>query len=76
MEKKVSYLFPEKEPLKNSYKGQQFSVFLIKYKEEMNPRPQDDEFDKLIWIKPSELKNYDTRHRAEAYGQALDLYGL
>lgn len=75
-EETVTYLYPPEEPLRNSYIGQKFSVFLVQYKEEMNPQPQDDEFDELIWIKPSELRNYDTRHRAEAYGLALRLYGL
>lgn len=72
----ISYLFPEDEPLRGFYKGQRFHVFLIKYRDSMEPVPQDDEFDKLLWIKPSELDNFDTRHRGEAYRKALDLYGL
>jgi hypothetical protein len=30
----------------------------------------------LIRIDPGELKNYETLHRAEAYHQALQIYGL
>lgn len=70
---RVSYLFPKEEPLRNAYKGQEFRIFHIKYEEFMNPLPQDDEFDTLLWIKPEQLDNYDTRHRAEAYGKALKI---
>lgn len=67
----VFYLYPPEEPLRNSYKGQRFHVFLIRFRETMDPHPQDDEFDRLLWIAPGDLDSYDTRHREEAYKKAL-----
>ena len=38
--------------------------------------PQDDEFDELLWIYPSELKNYNSYFRANAYKKALEICDL
>lgn len=58
------------------FTGQKQFVFKIKYRDDMKIEPQDEEFDKLIWIKPNELNKYDFRHRLFAYREALILCGL
>ena len=75
-EKRVHYHFPKAESQWNPYLGQEFYIFKIQFRESMNPTPQDDEFDKLIWVAPENFKKYNTHHRAEAYEKALRIYGL
>ena len=71
-EEKVYYLYPDNE----FYSGQELSIVKISYNSEIQLLPQDDEFESLYWIQPSELKKYDTDYRAEAYKQALKICKL
>lgn len=74
---KVSYEFNKSsQNIYNKFDGQEQVVFKIKYRNYMKLEPQDDEFDKLIWINPKDLKNYDTRHRTKAYNKALEICKL
>ncbi|MDH3322189.1 MAG: NUDIX hydrolase [Flavobacteriaceae bacterium] len=71
---KVNYPFPPNcHPL---YKGQELSIVKIKYDIHTNISPQDDEFDKMIWIAPHEITNYNSEYRAKAYFQALKICAL
>ncbi len=71
---KIKYPFPPHcHPV---YKGQELSIVKIKYDLNTNIIPQDDEFDKVLWISPIELKNYNTEYRADAYLQALKICKL
>jgi len=72
---KVKYLYP-KEDSYYIFKGQELSVIQIKYNASMKLIPQDDEFDKLYWIKPTELSTYNTYFRANAYNKALKICNL
>jgi len=72
---KVQYLYPPKDPY-FIYKGQQLSVFKIQYNKSMKLIPQDDEFDELHWIHPTDLPKYNTNFRLKAYQRALELCGL
>lgn len=70
---KVRYYYPNKFNPNTPHVGQEQVVFKIKYNDNMVLIPQDDEFEKLIWIDPKELNKYDTQHRTEAYKKALEL---
>jgi len=71
---KINYPFPPNcHPL---YKGQELHIIKIKHNPKVNITPQDDEFDKMLWIKPEEIENYNTEYRAKAYYQALVICGL
>ena len=72
---KVQYLYPPEDPY-YIYKGQQLSVIKIRYNRSMKLIPQDDEFDELHWIKPSELCNFNTNFRGNAYMRALEICEL
>jgi len=72
---KVSYTYPDE----NQYifKRQELNIVKVQYQaHNMRLNPQDDEFDQLQWIYPSELKNYNTYFRADAYKKALEICGL
>jgi len=71
-EEKVVYIYPENE----FYSGQELRIVKIIYNPEIQLQPQDDEFESLFWIQPSELKKFDTDYRAEAYNQALKICKL
>jgi len=78
--KKVKYYYDkitmsDDHPYAN-YLGQEQYVFKIKYRTDMILIPQDNEFDQMIWIKPSELINYDLSLRYIAYKNALNLCDL
>lgn len=75
-EEKVVYLFSDELVKTRDFLGQQQIVFKIKYDPKLIFQPQDDEFDKLIWIYPENLKKYDTLHRFPAYKRALELCGF
>lgn len=75
-EERIHYYYPVTEPLRNNYIGQEFFIFKVLFHDRMRPAPQDDEFDRLLWIKPEDLLKYDTHHRKEAYRKALELYHL
>lgn len=75
-EEKVIYLFPENLENSREFRGQELCVFKIKYDTSIKFIPQDDEFDKLIWIASKDLGKYDTKHRFPAYKKALRLCGL
>jgi len=71
---KIKYPFPPNcHPV---FKGQELSIVKIKYDSNTNIIPQDDEFDKVLWITPIELKNYNTEYRADAYLKALKICKL
>ena len=71
---KVRYLFPEW--TRHVYDGQEQVVYKIFYQENMLLQPQDDELDKLYWVSPDDIQKFDTRHRAKAYQEALNICGL
>ena len=71
---KVRYYFPKN--FKRETIGQEMVVFKIRYNENMTIIPQDDEFEKLIWINPKELNKFDTKHRTTGYKRALELCSL
>lgn len=70
---KVKYYYPNKYNPNNNHVGQEQIIFKIKYRENMNLIPQDNEFEELIWICAKDLDKYDTQHRTEAYKKALEL---
>ena len=72
---KVEYLYPPEDPY-YIYKGQQLSVIKIQYNNSMQLIPQDDEFEELHWIDPTDLINYNTNFRFQAYKKALKLCEL
>lgn len=72
---KVSYQYPEHDPY-YIYLAQELAVVKIKFKTTWRLIPQDDEFEELVWIKPSELANYNTNFRYDAYQEALKICGL
>ncbi len=73
-EEKIRYPFPPNcHPI---FKGQELSIVKINYDLNTNTIPQDDEFDKIIWISPNEIINYNTEYRADAYLKALKICGL
>lgn len=72
---KVSYIYPPEDPY-FIYKGQELSVVKISYNNSWELIPQDDEFDELHWINPTDLQNYNTNFRLKAYLRALELCGL
>lgn len=73
-EEKVRYPFPPNcHPL---YKGQELSIVKIKHRDEAETIPQDDEFDRLLWIRPHELNKFNYEYRSKAYERALMICGL
>lgn len=73
-QEKVRYPFPpDCHPL---YMGQELSIVKIKHRIDAETVPQDDEFDRLIWIKPQEITAYNYEYRSEAYKRALEICGL
>jgi putative (di)nucleoside polyphosphate hydrolase len=71
---KIKYPFPPNcHPV---FKGQELSIVKIKHNPEAQTVPQDDEFNKLYWIKPVDISNYNTEYRSEAYFRALEICGL
>ena len=72
---KVHYLYPPEDPY-YIFKGQQLSVIKIQYNNTMQLIPQDDEFEELYWISPSDLQSYDVGFRINAYTRAVELCGL
>ena len=72
---KVSYIYPDEDQY--IFKRQELNIVKVQYlAHKMRLKTQDDEFDKLHWIYPSELKNYNTYFRADAYKKALEICGL
>lgn len=71
---KVAYTYPDDDYY--IYERQELNIVKIKYNDKMQLIPQDDEFDKLLWIVPSDLPKYNTYFRAEAYNLALKICGL
>lgn len=73
-EEKVRYPFPPNcHPI---FKGQELSIVKIRHRNDADTIPQDDEFDKLIWIQPSDISLYNYEYRSEAYRKALNICGL
>ncbi|UCE93904.1 MAG: NUDIX domain-containing protein [Flavobacteriaceae bacterium] len=73
-QEKVRYPFPpDCHPI---YMGQELSIVKIKHRIDAETVPQDDEFDRLIWIKPQEITAYNYEYRSEAYKRALEICGL
>jgi len=71
---KIRYPFPPNcHPL---YKGQELSIVKVKHNPKADTIPQDDEFDKLYWINPLNLSNFNTEYRSKAYYRALVICGL
>lgn len=72
---KVQYHYPPEDPY-YIFKGQQLSVIKIQYNSSMLFIPQDDEFDELVWIHPTDLPKYNTHFRLQAYQRALEICKL
>ena len=72
---KVCYYYPPDDPY-YIFKGQELTIVKIRYNDSWELIPQDDEFDELHWITPSELCKYDIGFRIEAYTKAIELCGL
>ena len=72
---KVSYHYPPDDPY-YIFRSQELSVVKIQYNNKMELIPQDDEFDELHWIMPSDLHQYNTNFRNRAYEQALKICDL
>jgi putative (di)nucleoside polyphosphate hydrolase len=71
---KIRYPFPpDVHPI---FMGQELIIVKIKHNPVSNITPQDDEFNKLFWIKPEEISNYNTNYRSEAYFKALEICGF
>ncbi len=71
-EEKVVYFYPKNE----FYAGQELRIVKTLHNSALDLTPQDDEFESLFWIKPTELNTYNTDYRAEAYEQALKICKL
>ena len=71
---KVSYKYPNED--RYIFLSQELNIVKIQYKKEMQLMPQDEEFDKLLWILPNDLHKYNTYFRAKAYTMALKICGL
>ncbi len=74
-EEKVRYTYPPEDPY-YIYKGQELSVVKINYNTSWELIPQDDEFEQLYWIHPTELINFDVGFRLSAYTKALKMCNL
>ncbi len=70
----ISYPYPDYKPYSKIYCGQEMTVFVVKHNPSYNWTPQDDEFEEMIWITPSELINYNCVYRMPAYQKALELW--
>jgi len=71
---KIKYPFPPNcHPI---FKGQELYIVKIKHNLKSQTVPQDDEFNKLYWISPVEISNYNFEYRSEAYRRALEICGL
>ena len=70
----VGYVYPNED--RYIFKRQELNIVKVQFNDKMKLIPQDDEFEDLIWISPSELSNYNTYFRAEAYQKALKICGL
>lgn len=70
----VSYVYPDEE--RYIFKRQELNIVKVKFTPRMCLIPQDDEFEDLVWISPSDLPAYNTYFRAEAYLKALQICGL
>ena len=71
---KIRYPFPpDVHPI---FMGQELTIVKIKHNPTSNLIPQDDEFDELYWIHPTDLHNYNTNFRNLAYEKALEICGL
>ena len=73
-DEKVAYAYPNED--RYIFKKQELHVVKINYHPDMKLQPQDDEFDQLYWIYPTDLKNYNSYFRAKAYENALIICGL
>jgi len=73
--KKVRYYYPPEDPY-YIFSAQELSVVKVRHNSHTNLIPQDDEFDELHWISPSDLHKYNTNFRNRAYEQALKICGL
>jgi len=71
---KVSYTYPNED--RYIFLSQELSIVKIKFTQEMQLIPQNEEFDKLLWISPTDIHKYNTYFRAEAYTMALKICGL
>lgn len=70
----VSYIYPNED--RYIFKSQELNIVKVKFNHNMILIPQDDEFENLVWISPSDLPTYNTYFRAEAYLRALEICGL
>jgi len=73
-DEKVRYPFPpDCHPI---FMGQELSIVRINHRNDAETIPQDDEFDKLLWIRPNDIDQYNYQYRSHAYKKALEICGL
>ena len=73
-EEKIHYPYPP--GVHPVFKGQELEIVLIRHNPKNKITPQDDEFDKMLWIKPEAVSNFDSNYRAKAYLKALEICKL
>lgn len=75
-EETVKYYFPDHITSTRFHRGQEMHVFKVQFNAQMIFNPQDDEFDVLLWKKPSIIASMDISYRKAAYIRAFELCGL
>lgn len=71
---KIRYSFPpDVHPI---FMGQELTIVKINHNRTSKIEPQDNEFDKLFWIKPREINKFDSVYRSKAYYRALEICDL
>ena len=71
---KIRYPFPPNcHPV---FMGQELSIVKIRHRKEANTIPQDDEFDRLHWIKPPDIRQFNSEYRSDAYFRAMEICQL
>lgn len=68
------YPYPSDKPYSKKYAGQELHVFVVKHRVSMTFIPQDNEFDKLFWIKKEQMISFDFKHREPAYNKAISTF--
>jgi putative (di)nucleoside polyphosphate hydrolase len=69
----VSYPYPDYKPYSKIYFGQSMQAFIVRHRSHYMWQPQDDEFEELHWILPSELHSFDCVYRKTAYLHAITM---
>ena len=75
-EETAIYIFPDELIEVRPFRGQELHVFHVKHKEKFVYKPQDDEFDIMLWKRPQDILSMDLSFREPAYLKALKMCGL